>query len=154
MLFTSKFHIAHPKQEVKYCSNYHEFTKNSELRTQNYLFDLIHLHFCYYNTIQYNTVQFMGLFIFVLVNLQLKCVFNRNQRFLLFFLWVPNVFESRNHVRYLSSSQIQINHFLLMDFKLLKPTKCPDTPALILKFVRNCLSLLIKSMLYPIFSQT
>ncbi len=29
-------------------------------RTQNYLFDLIHLHFCYKNTIQYNTVQFMG----------------------------------------------------------------------------------------------
>ncbi len=38
-----------------------------ELRTQNYLFDLIHLHFCYNNTIQYNTVQFMGLFIFPLV---------------------------------------------------------------------------------------
>ncbi len=38
-----------------------------ELRTQNYLFDLIYLHFCYNNTIQYNTVQFMGLFIFLLV---------------------------------------------------------------------------------------
>ncbi len=34
-------------------------TQNSELRTQNYLFDLIHLHFCYNNTIQYNTVQFI-----------------------------------------------------------------------------------------------
>ncbi len=42
-------------------------TENSELRTQNYLFDLILLHFCYNNTIQYNTVQFMGLFIFLLV---------------------------------------------------------------------------------------
>ncbi len=42
-------------------------TTTLELRTQNYLFDLIHLHFCYNNTIQYNTVQFMCLFIFHLV---------------------------------------------------------------------------------------
>ncbi len=32
--------------------------QNSELRTQNYLFGLIHLHFCYNNTIQYNIIQY------------------------------------------------------------------------------------------------
>ncbi len=41
--------------------------QNSELRTQKYLFDLIHLHFCYNNKIQYNTLQFIGGFIFLLV---------------------------------------------------------------------------------------
>ncbi len=34
-------------------------TQNSELRTQNYIFDLIHSYFFYNNTIQYNSVQFM-----------------------------------------------------------------------------------------------
>ncbi len=37
---------------------------NSELRTQNYLFDLIHSYFFYNNTIQYNSVQFFIVFFF------------------------------------------------------------------------------------------
>ncbi len=54
------------------------WTKNSELRTQNYLFDLIHSHFCYNNTIYKdnklyyiicynNIVQFMFFFVIFLL---------------------------------------------------------------------------------------
>ncbi len=40
------------------------FKLYSELRTQNDLFDLIHSHLCYNNTIQYNTVH-LWLFFYI-----------------------------------------------------------------------------------------
>ncbi len=48
------------------CLRYSHFSCITFLRTKNYLLDFIHSYFCYSNTIQYNTVQFMIFFVFLL----------------------------------------------------------------------------------------